>query len=495
MITKEYIQENLLRNEYQLEVNKTRHLDITTQELYHIYFEIAEIPKCDCGKNKKFLSFKGGYNETCGRSDCAILKRSTSNSDNKLKEYIKSIEAAGFKLLEKSTCINKEYLFKCKCGNEFKEVLKKVYNGKECETCTFNKRSNIRAYTEKEFIDVLKNKNNNMKLISKYIPGKIYLDFKCKCGNISNMQISNVMRGGTCLKCSKQNSNVELEIIEYIKSLGVNNILHNNRKILNGKELDIFLPDYNIAIEYNGLLWHSRGLTFPSNIDKFNKFKHNDKTNLCINNNIHLLQIFENEWYENKDKWKSVIRNKLKKNKNKIYARKTVFKKITSSEASIFCENNHLQGKGTSSLNYGLFYNTELVSVMTFSKARFIKDANIKYEMIRFCNKINHSIIGGASKLLKNFRLLHTGGIVSYANRRWSDGHLYKMLGFNLKNISVPNYFYFNKERILWSRNKFQKHKLSKLEIFDIKKTETENMFLNGYRQIHDCGNYVFVLN
>jgi hypothetical protein len=84
--------------------------------------------------------------------------------------------------------------------------------------------------------------------------------------------------------------------------------------------------------------------------------------------------------------------------------------------------------------------------------------------------------------------------LVSYANRRWSEGGLYKAIGFEHTHNSTPNYFYFKENTMLLeSRNKYQKHKLSKvLEDFNPNDTEVQNMFGNGYRRIWDCGNMVF---
>jgi len=337
-----------------------------------------------------------------------------------------------------------------------------------------------------------------------YVDARTKLDIICKEHGVFEQTSANHKQNKGCPKCCIQVSKPEDEIVNFILDLGIKRIIRNDRTLLSGKEIDIYLPDFNLAIEFNGLIWHSRGTTFPRKLDFSIKKKHSIKTNECDKQGINLLHIFENEWSNPlvKDKWKSVIRNKLKLNENVIFGRKTIFKEITFKEANEFCEENHLQGKGVSGLNYGLFYLDDLVSVMTFSKARFKNKnhPNVKFEMIRYCNKKNYSVVGAASKLLKNFRKLNPGGIVSYANRRWSDGHLYKTLGFTLSHISTANYFYFNKEVNkhfkLWSRNKFQKHKLHKqLAFFDDKLTEEQNVFKNDYRQIHDSGNYVFILN
>ena len=97
--------------------------------------------------------------------------------------------------------------------------------------------------------------------------------------------------------------------------------------------------------------------------------------------------------------------------------------------------------------------------------------------------------------MLKYFKSKYSNKIISYANRRWSDGNLYRALGFTLLRESNPNYFYFKEsDKILHNRLEFQKHNLSsKLTNFNPNFSETQNMYLNGYRKIYDCGNYVYI--
>ena len=128
---------------------------------------------------------------------------------------------------------------------------------------------------------------------------------------------------------------------------------------------------------------------------------------------------------------------------------------------------------------------------MTFGKCRF--DKKHEWEMLRFCSKLGYHVVGGAGKLLKHFeKTYQPKSLVSYADRRWSQGKLYKALGFKLNHASGPNYWYF-KNLKLESRIKYQKYKLKDiLEVFDESKTEVENMIANGYHMIYDCGNLVF---
>ena len=129
---------------------------------------------------------------------------------------------------------------------------------------------------------------------------------------------------------------------------------------------------------------------------------------------------------------------------------------------------------------------------MTFSKSRF--DKKYDFELIRYCNKLDLTTVGGASKLLKHFQRNHKGSIVSYANRRYSNGNLYRQLGFNYKSSSVPNYWYSSGLNLL-SRYECQKHKLKNvLKNFDESLSERDNMVNNGYYRIYDCGNDKFEL-
>lgn len=276
------------------------------------------------------------------------------------------------------------------------------------------------------------------------------------------------------------------------KLIETNNKILNYRKIFNGKcEVDIFLPEIKLGIEYNGLMFHSEGNLNKGKIKDINKNYHLNKTEMCENKGIQLFHIFEGE---NIDLWLSMINNKLGLNK-KIYARKCIIKEIDTKECSYFLNENHLQGSIPASIRIGLYYESELVQVMTFGKSRFNKKYD--FELLRLCSKKFINVIGGASKLFNYFLIKYNPkSIISYANRRFSQGKIYEILGFKKIGITKPNYFYFmpdSKDHRLMTRIKFQKHKLKGiLENFDPTISESENMFNNGYRRIFDCGNLVY---
>jgi len=289
-----------------------------------------------------------------------------------------------------------------------------------------------------------------------------------------------------CPLCYPVSSSIaEKEIVDFIKSLNIKNVIENDRTILDGKELDIYLPDYNLAIEFDGLYWHSESQGKDKNY-------HLDKTNKCNEKNIQLIHIFEDEWLDKKEIIKSILRVRLGIIDNKIYARKCIIKEVENREAKIFLENNHLQGKVNGKIRLGLYYNDELVSLLTFGKSRFNK--NYDWELLRFANKLNTSVVGGFAKLLKYFKSNQSGKIITYSDKRYFNGKIYENNGFKTLLSSSPNYYYI-KNNIKYNRIKFQKHKLNSiLENFNNDLTESQNMLLNGYDRIWDCGNNVFVL-
>ncbi len=272
-------------------------------------------------------------------------------------------------------------------------------------------------------------------------------------------------------------SQAEKELFDWIPA---QNKISNIKSIIPPLELDIYLPDFGLAIEYNGAYYHS---------DQFKpEGYHIFKTKECEKKGIQLLHIFD---FEDIDIWKSVISEKLGKN-TRIFARKCKIKELSAAESELFLNENHLQGSCPAKYRYGLFYNDELVQVMTFGIPRFNKSCD--FELLRLASKKYTTIIGGASKLLNRFRKNHPGSIISYCNRRFSNGSIYRTLGFVLKCVTDLNYFYIRTDDIL-TRYQCQKHKLRDiLENFDPAKTEKENMEANGYFRVYDCGNYVFEL-
>lgn len=332
--------------------------------------------------------------------------------------------------------------------------------------------------------------------------GRIDLHACAKYHNVKANAIRNQFKKAGITGIFKGSHTSELEVTQFIEGLGFD-VNTSDRSLISPSEIDCYIPEVGIAVEFDGLMYHSQG-----NLAEGKFFRcvppnyHLEKTKRCAEKGVQLLHIFENEWLNKNTRhiWKSLIKSKLGL-AERIFARNTVIKEVSDAAGKVFCEKNHLQGHATASVRYGLYHKEELVALMTFSKPRFNKKAD--WELLRFCCKKDITVVGGASKLLKHFRKNHEGSIVSYANLRWSNGNLYEQLGFTLIGQSEPNYFYFKvtngrvktEDLKLLNRMQFQKHKLSeKLENFDPEKSEKENMYANGYNSIYDCGNLVYVL-
>lgn len=173
------------------------------------------------------------------------------------------------------------------------------------------------------------------------------------------------LRGSGCPKCTNHSSKPESDIIDFIKTFYNGEIINNTRNIISPLELDIYIPEYKIAIEYNGLKWHS---------EEFNKDKnyHLVKLNKCNELGINLIQIFEDEYLEHKEIVLSKIKHLLKKDcdLSKVFARKCIVKEIDKNISKDFLEKNHIQGFSASTVYLGGFYNNELVGVMTFKEEK-----------------------------------------------------------------------------------------------------------------------------
>ena len=282
-------------------------------------------------------------------------------------------------------------------------------------------------------------------------------------------------------------SAAEEEIAAFLKNLvGSSEIIQNTKRIISPFELDIWLSAYKLAIEYDGLFWHAE------NDVNIGKTYHLMKTDLCEKQGIQLIHIFEDEWLEKRSIVESRLKNLLGIYDKAVFARKCEVREVTPCESIGFQEENHIQGAVGAKVHLGLYYGNELISLMTFGKPRF--NNNYEWELLRFCNKLGHHVPGGAGKLLRHFeRNYKPKSLISYADRRWSQGKLYEALSFKLDHISGPDYWY-TKGQKRFSRVKFQKHKLKTLlPVYDDALSEVENMKNNKYLRIYDCGNLVYV--
>lgn len=296
---------------------------------------------------------------------------------------------------------------------------------------------------------------------------------------------SNHLSGKGCNLCPAIISSGHQEVIDYVQSIYNQELKINDRKQITPNELDIYIPKESLAIEFNGIFYHS----YDHNESTEERNKHKTKHLKCMDKSIDLIQINEREWLEKPDIIKSIIANKLGKS-NRMYARKCKISQIDKKTHKQFMKLNHISGDGKSPfVAYGLFTDDKLVSVMSFSKHN-----KHEWEINRFATILNHTVIGGASKLFKHFVSEYKPNqTLTYADARFGQGNVYKKLGFEPLGMTQPGYCYVNGTKH-YNRQKFQKHKLKdQLENFDPTLTEAENMFNHGFRRLWDAGHYRYL--
>jgi hypothetical protein len=481
--------------EYQKIINYCQSFNISSfkEKIWFFYHNLKSIPKCPCGTQSKFSDrFDRGYQTFCS------LECANNHKEEMVKRQKQSIQkkwGVDFYTQHKDFINKQKETKKERYGDENYNNVEKMKSTKEklYGDSGYN-NSEKNAITRRDsFIKTLKEKTKD-KFIS-YELDSDNITLNCSLCNQDYNIYNNLFNYRTkqksvlCTLCNptdnKQVSGLELDLINFVSSLV--EVETKDRSVLGGKELDVFIPSKNLAIEFNGLYWHS-------DIYK-DKNYHLNKTIDCNKKGIDLLHVFEDEWLEKSDIVKSIIKNKLGVWDKRVYARNCEIRVVDKSEEKSFLNSNHIQGFVGSNVSYGLYHDGKLISIMTFGGLRKSLGHNPKkgsYEMIRFCNKLNHNVVGGASKLFKHFvKMVNPKQIISYSDIRYFDGSLYEKLGFEFVGETKPNYFYVinhNRE----NRFKYRKDVLVKGG-FDKSLTEKEIMKSRGYNRIWDCGNKKWV--
>lgn len=408
-----------------------------------------------CTSQTKFLGLLSGYSGYCSYS--------CSNSSDEVKN--KKINTSLIKYGVSNPYQSKEIIKKIKETNINRygadnPMRSSAIKNKMVER-SIEKTGKKWSLSKGGIADVTKRKNAKDRFINKY-PNLQLLEYsdekfgECSflresCGHsfsINKWQLHQRTSQGVdeCTVCNPIGSFTETiwqnEIAEFLGELGVK-FKERDRSILGNLELDFYIPKLNIAIELNGLYWHSISFKNPQ--------YHLNKTERCEALGIQIIHVFEDEWKYKKNVVLSRIKNILHLSETRIYARHCKVRQVSGKVAKEFIDANHLQGSIPASKRFGLFYNDELVAVMTFGALRRALGSSPVdgvYEMYRFCNKINYLIIGGAGKLLKAFiSSENPTEIISYADRRWSTGNLYLSLGFSLVKKTSPNFWYIEADR------------------------------------------------
>jgi len=480
----------------------------------HIYSAVHQVGNmCQYGNIKKYRGPEGGFTPCGPAAKCQCVREAVSQKVSETKQkyttedherinakrVITSLEKYGVtnngqieaaKEAHKKLYADKDAVFEINQRVKSTKLEKygiETYNNRDLAKQTSIERYGVdnpwlkREVLQNPNLDILKDKEQMSLLFPDNTVEQIAEQLEVHIGTVYRYLLQHGLR-------EKYKSTFEQEIVAFIDSLGITNIIRNSRFIIS-KELDIYLPDYNLAIEYNGIYYHHEG------IPHIHRTYHYDKFFECEKLGITLFSIFSDSWENKKDIWKAKIKNKLGLNDKQVYARKCKIVELTNIETKQILNDNHVQGYCHSQLRYGLIHDNNLVAVMTFSKKRYglgKKRNENDYELVRYATTCN--VVGGASKLLAHFEKIHSPNIIfSYSDNQYSTGHLYETLGFILERENKCGYWYYdNKTKKSFNRLKFTKKNLVKAG-HDPKSTERQIMHDLGYLCLWDCGSRTWI--
>ena len=395
--------------------------------------------KCDCGNTKDIA----GYELTAGR----VVSCGCSQYHNMIGERYGKLVVVSLDKVENNVsywkCI-------CDCGNYTIVSNSNLVTGntKSCGCLSHIPHPEDLTGVRSGKLTAIKYLNNSKWLC------------RCDCGNLVAKDTWKIKNNAT-FSCGCDDGSYEEDCVRnYIMSFGINCSKERILGTKNKQEIDIYIKNKHIGIEYNGSAFHA---TLNGAFNNKDKYYHRDKFLLAKQKGIHLISIFDVDWYSKQDKIKFYLRD-LFTQKQKVYARKCTIQKIEKSVANDFCDKYHLQGHtNLSSICYGLYYNNELLSVMTFGKLRLKKQLDGHYELHRYCVKSGYTIIGGANKLFRAFiKEYSPQNILSYSDNDYFDGNIYPRLGFKYIKQAEPNYYWFKSLDKWYKREQCQVQKLKK---------------------------------
>jgi very-short-patch-repair endonuclease len=304
--------------------------------------------------------------------------------------------------------------------------------------------------------------------------------------NISPSYLCNIFRHFNIDIKRYNTTYLEKKFLSHFTALGIN-IQLKNRLIIKPLEIDIVFPDIKLGIEINGAYWHSEEMKSDPNY-------HLNKTILANAAGYELWHFWDWELNGNWDLIISKVEHKLGL-ASKVFARKLSIDVVNNEDKKLFLINNHIQGSCQSKVNIGLYDSTnQLLIIGTFGRSRYNK--NVNWELLRLAAKRGNAVIGGASKILSYFKknfMVDGDTLISYCQRRFSNGNVYTRLNFKQTHITSPGYVYIHNGYPVGSRQQWQKHLLKdRLPIFDANLTANDNMNNNGYYRGWDCGQLVF---
>ena len=297
-----------------------------------------------------------------------------------------------------------------------------------------------------------------------------------------------------CPQCNHMKSQGEEAIAKYLSVYAP--IIQRDRTLIAPKELDIYIPSANLAVEFHGMYYHSH---FNAEDEKKDKLKSYNKYIQCAEKGIRLITIYETEWENRQPQIKRLLKNAIGKTKGKLMARKCQVTPVSNADAKIFYEQYHPQGGVGNGVHFGLYWKDKLVACMRFSLGNNDRGntKNRDWTLARYATRVN--VLGGASRLFKAFVKEQDPELIkSFSDNRYFSGGMYEQLGFEMVQDSVPDYQVWSNKLGLLPKTHYQRRVLQKRliehgkdEIFDHTtdpRTEKDMTYLMGAGRIYDCG-------
>lgn len=382
------------------------------------------------------------------------------------------------------------------CGKEFYTIPYNFLKTTEgCPYCSSSAISKSRTWTHEKFLEAVGERADEYEFLTDYVDAHTKIKIRHCCGNEFEMTPDSFLRGGRCRACKY--STGEGKIYRFIKhTVPSEEVIQSERTILpNRSEIDIYLPERKIGIEYDGLMYHTVEHFLSDKRRKWTKAKAQGrqewKTNECERRGIRLIHIFEDEWLEHQDIVEDKLRAILRVPMKRYYARKLELRTVSRDVADAFYEANHIQGKTNVSVSIGLYDGDSLVALQSFLPYTRRKSDNV-WELVRYATRLGVRVVGGFSKCLKWFeRNYSPNEVVSFADRRWSDpfSNVYEKNGF-AKDGKVPRSYWYVKAPKRFHKFGFRKSRIKSKypEIYSPDKTEVQMAKEIGLQKIYDCG-------
>jgi hypothetical protein len=441
----------------------------STQKLFFI---------CKCGKRnlEKIRNIFGNRKQTCGNCNLITAEELQTKKFGRLKIKI-PIAIKRF--------AEKKYVWICDCGNECLIGACSVFNGKtrSCGRCR-----------DKIWDWYLINKELLKQFQCPIQPGLILggiealepIDnvndpFKAVCPICKSIYYPRFhdIKNGESLTCgctANQISLAQREITSNLQNIGLETILEYK---INDRKYDIFVPESKLIIEFHGLKWHG-----TPEARKRDKEKYKSATMAGYD----YVAIFEDEWRKSKTRVMEFLKNRLNKTISiNLRPNKCQIQSVPLNQADEFFEKFHYIGKCKARLNYGVFFENQLIACIAFKRPTR-QTSKYDFELVRMASDPKYRVHGIWSKLLKKFvKDNNPGSLVSFSDNRLFSGKVYEKMGFKFDGEIPPDYY--------WVKNKTRYHKSGLRKPAGTQCTEHKLRTEQGYYKIWDLGKKRWIFN